>query len=82
LSLKRRLKSKLKKKKKAFVFKALKDLLAKAKSLTKPKKALICKKKVIRFVSSNFEEVVLALSQKYTLSGHIVKTLVIFEKGI
>jgi len=70
------------KKKKASVSKASKDLLAKAKSPAKPRKAPICKKKVVRFVGGDSEEVVPALSQKRTLSGRTVKTPIIFEKGI
>ena len=61
--------------------KALKDPPAKAKSPTKPRKAPINKKKVVRFVSSNIKEVVPVISQKRTFSGRTVKTPVIFEKG-
>jgi len=61
--------------------KASKVPLAKAKSPTKPKKAPICKKKVVRFVRGDLEGVALAASQKRTSSGRAVKTPVIFEKG-
>jgi hypothetical protein len=62
------------------VSKASKVPLAKAKRPIKPKKALIYKKKVVRFASSDLKGVALAISQKRT-SGRAVKTPIIFEKG-
>ena len=63
---------------------AEKGIQKKAKSLIKPKKVSISKKKIVRFVSTDLEEVapaVQAALQKHTSSGRVVKTPVIFEKG-
>ena len=69
------------KRKEAPISKALKDLSAKAKTPAKPRKAPIRKKKAVRFVGGDIDEVVLASPQRLTSSGRVVKTPVIFEKG-
>jgi hypothetical protein len=69
------------KQKDAIASKASKDLLAKAKSPAKPRKAPVYKKKVVRFIGSNPEGGVAAVLVKVTKTGCVVKTPVIFEKG-
>ena len=69
------------KKKETLANKALNNPLAKARAPTKTRKAPICKKKVVQFVSIDPEKVVLAELQKRTFLGYIVKVLQIFERG-
>jgi ribosomal protein S25 len=79
---KEKAKKQAQKKKQKDAKKALKEPLSKAKTLTKKKKALISKKKAVRFISVAFKEgVPFALAKRSSL-GRTIKTPRIFENKI
>jgi hypothetical protein len=53
----------------------------KVKTPVKPRKALIKKKKVVRFISGDIEKGVVTTPAKQSSRGHIIKSRVIFEIG-
>lgn len=69
------------KKKEAGQKKVAKALPVRIKTPAKPKKALVIKKKAVRFVSGGVDEGVLESSAKQSSQGRVIKPRVIFEEG-
>ena len=69
------------KKKEAGQKKVAKALPMRIKTLTKPRKALVIKKKVVRFVGGDINKGVLKSPAKQSSRGRAIKLRVIFKKG-